>query len=181
MEKLSGTASVGMEAHLGFCSNFHTPARVVLVEDRGTTYNPTMAAAARNPAPGGTETILLVQPEPESRTLAAFMLVRLGYTVLEARSAMDALKLFEDRGATVDLLLAEMRMPRCYGQELAWSLAARNPALRVLFMADPERAMRRRPAFLPRPFTMRTLAKGVRDALDRPVRRPKTMTAGTAV
>jgi two-component system cell cycle sensor histidine kinase/response regulator CckA len=139
-----------------------------------------MAAAMSAPAPRGTETILLVQPDPESRALAAFMLARLGYTVLEAHNAMEALKIHDERGGGVDLLLAEARMPRISGQELAEVLGARAGKLRVLFMADADYArLSRRVAaqkhlsFLPRPFTMRVLAEGVRSALDRPfARRP---------
>jgi len=137
-----------------------------------------------DPAPQGTETILLVQPDPESRTLAAFMLTRLGYTVLEAHNAMEALKIHDERGGGVDLLLAELRMPRVSGQELAEVLEARASKLRVLFMTDADYArLARRIAsqkhvsFLPRPFTRRVLAEGVRSALDQPVR-PKAMAAG---
>ena len=137
-----------------------------------------------DPAPRGTETILLVQPDPESRTLAAFMLTRLGYTVLEAHNAMEALKIHDERGGGVDLLLAELRMPRVSGQELAEVLEARASKFRVLFMTDTDYArLARRIAaqkhvsFLPRPFTMRVLAEGVRSALDQPVR-PKAMAAG---
>jgi two-component system cell cycle sensor histidine kinase/response regulator CckA len=138
-----------------------------------------------DPTPRGTETVLLVQPEPESRTLAAFMLARLGYTVLEAHNAMEALKIHDEHGGGVDLLLAELRMPRVSGQDLAQVLEARSGTLRVLFMADVDYArLARRIAdqkhlsFLPRPFTMRVLAERVRDALDRPVRSQKTMAAG---
>jgi CheY-like chemotaxis protein len=40
--------------------------------------------------PRGSETILLVEPDPETRKLAAFMLSKQGYTVLEARNAAEA-------------------------------------------------------------------------------------------
>jgi DNA-binding NtrC family response regulator len=144
-----------------------------------------MIEALSDPAPRGTETVLLVQPEPESRTLAAFMLARLGYTVLEAHNAMEAVKIHDERGGGIDLLLAELRMPRVGGQELAEVLEARATTLRVLFMADADytRLARRMAAlkhlaFLPRPFTMRVLAEQVREALDRPVRSQKVMAAG---
>jgi DNA-binding NtrC family response regulator len=144
-----------------------------------------MTGALSDPAPRGTETVLLVQPDPESRTLAAFMLARLGYTVLEAHNAMEALKIHDERGGGIDLLLSELRMPRVSGQELAYVLESRADTLRVLYMADADYArLARRIAaqkhleFLPRPFTMRVLADRVRDVLDQPVRRPKIMTAG---
>ncbi len=124
-------------------------------------------------APRGTETILLVEPDPETRTLAAFMLTRLGYSVLEAHNAMEALKIYDERASGVDLLLAEAVMPRVNGHELAKLLGARDPAMRTLFLADEEyERMSRRVAaqksvlFLVRPFTMRALAARVRKALD---------------
>ncbi len=123
--------------------------------------------------PRGTETILLVEPDPETRTLAAFMLTRLGYSVLEAHNAMEALKIYDERASGVDLLLAEAVMPRVNGHELAKLLGARDPAMRTLFLADEEyERMSRRVAaqksvlFLVRPFTMRALAARVRKALD---------------
>jgi two-component system, cell cycle sensor histidine kinase and response regulator CckA len=134
--------------------------------------------------PRGTETILLVEPDPETRTLGAFMLTRLGYSVLEAHNAMEALTIYDERGSGVDLLLAEALMPRVNGHELAKLLSARDAAMRTLFLADEgyERLARRVAAqksvlFLVRPFTMRVLAAKVRKALDVPAGQAKTTAA----
>jgi DNA-binding NtrC family response regulator len=141
-----------------------------------------MAAPKTEPLPRGTETILLVEPDPESRTLASFMLSRLGYHVQEARNALEAVKLYDERGGGVDLLMAEVRMPRVNGEELAQVLGARDGAMRILYLGDPDchRLARRIAAqklvpFLARPFTMRVLAGCVRQALDRPAQRPRTL------
>ena len=45
--------------------------------------------------PRGSETILLVEPDPETRKLAAFMLCKQGYTVLEARNAAEAFQHYQ--------------------------------------------------------------------------------------
>ena len=134
--------------------------------------------------PRGTETVLLVEPDAETRTLGAFMLTRLGYSVLEAHHAMEALKLYDERGGGVHLLMAEARMPRVNGHELARLLGARDPSLRTLFLADEgyERVARRASAeknvhFLVRPFTMRVLATCVRKALDHSATRTRTTAA----
>jgi two-component system, cell cycle sensor histidine kinase and response regulator CckA len=125
--------------------------------------------------PRGSETVLLVEPEPETRTLAVFMLSKQGYRVLEARDAPEATRLYEEHGSTIDLLFTEALMPRGNGPELAQALAARNPRLKVLYLSDRQYARisarlasPRGSAFLPRPFTMGILAAKVREVLDRP-------------
>jgi len=126
-------------------------------------------------APRGNEVVLLVEPEPETRKLAAFMLTKQGYRILEARNAMEAVKLYDEEQGCVDLLLTEAAMARVNGHELAQMLTERHPELRVLFLADSqyERLTRRIAAdkgltFLQRPFTMRLLAGKVRQVLDTP-------------
>lgn len=114
------------------------------------------------------ESILLVEPDPQTRVLAAFMLERLGYEVTQTRSGAEALA----AGGPFDLLLSEAVMSRLNGLDLADMLRAAQPSLRALFLADAEyeRIARKAPGkrglrFLRRPFTMSTLAAAVRDAL----------------
>jgi DNA-binding response OmpR family regulator len=129
-----------------------------------------------DPIPRGSETILLVDPDPAPRKLAGFMLGKQGYRVLEARSAAEAVILVRETGDPIDLAIVELHLPRVNGRELARQLQELRPAIRVLFMSDPEYAtfLRRLavPAsleFLRKPFTMRSLADHVRRVLDRPV------------
>ena len=95
--------------------------------------------------PCGSETVLLVDADPEPRKLAAFMLQRRGYTVIEARSTADALYLCESWSARPDLLLTEILMPGMSGTDLAAKVVALQPELRVLFMSrmDYNRVARR--------------------------------------
>jgi DNA-binding NtrC family response regulator len=132
-----------------------------------------MRLSAESP-PRGTETVLLVEPEPETRKLAAFMLAKQGYQVLEAHNAAEAVRLYEQHGR-VDLLFTEAVMSRVNGHDLAKELLSRDPALRVLYLSDAayERiargaAAQKGLAFLPRPFTMGALASKVRQVLDCP-------------
>jgi DNA-binding NtrC family response regulator len=125
--------------------------------------------------PRGNETVLLVEPEPETRKLAAFMLSKQGYQVLEARNGSEAYQLYEQRGAEVDLLLIEALMSQVNGHQLARMLEAKNPRLRVVYISDAEYARmarriaaRKKLAFVQRPFTMRLLADKVRQVLDQP-------------
>lgn len=125
--------------------------------------------------PRGTETILLVEPEPETRKLAAFMLEKQGYRILEAHNSIEAIHLYEEYGPAVDLLFTEALMSKVNGHELAQLLLARDPGLKVLYLSDLDYArLTRRIAvqkgliFLSRPFTMRALAGKVRQVLDAP-------------
>jgi two-component system cell cycle sensor histidine kinase/response regulator CckA len=118
----------------------------------------------------------LVEPEPETRKLALFMLSRLGYTVIEARNAEEALKIWEEHGFGVSLLVTEAPMSKMNGHELAQLLTRSNPALRVLYLSDAgyERLARRAAGekgllFLQRPFTIQSLSAKVRQTLDVPM------------
>lgn len=126
--------------------------------------------------PRGSETILLVEPDPETRKLAAFMLSKQGYTVLEARNAAEAFEHYRERGWQVDLLLTEALMCEVNGQELARVLEAKDPRLRVVYISDTDdrrltRRNRTKPVLVLRPFTMRLLADKVRQVLDGQSRR----------
>ena len=58
----------------------------------------------------GNETILVVDDEPMARSLAITMLTRHGYTVMEASSGEEALRLLENSpGLRVDLLFSRHR------------------------------------------------------------------------
>lgn len=127
----------------------------------------------RPPMRGGTEHVLLVDDDPLVRGVTETTLLDLGYTVLSARSAVEALELFEARPAGVHLLLSDVVMPLMSGRELARRLRARNPALPVVFISGyldgsrgelehGEAATR----FLAKPFLRADLAACVRAALD---------------
>ncbi len=159
------------------CSYTRSGGDRIGVESRSTLESAVMHPP-QEPAPGGAETILLVEPEPETRKLALFMLSKLGYTVIEARNAEDALKAWEEQGFGISLLVTEAPMSRINGHELAQMLTRQNPALRVLYLsdADYERLARRAAGekglmFLQRPFTMQSLSGKVRQALDKPIAR----------
>ena len=90
-------------------------------------------------APRGSETILLLESDPETRKLAAFMLGKQGYSVLEARNRTEAFALFNQRAGDVELLLLEARRGSC---QLAEEVKQYQPHVRVLFMcSDPARGV----------------------------------------
>ncbi|MBK6683822.1 MAG: PAS domain-containing protein [Deltaproteobacteria bacterium] len=124
------------------------------------------------PASVDGETLLLVEDEDQVRILARKILRRLGYRVLEARGAEEALR--TAAGAPrVDLLLTDVVMPKTSGRELAAVLKDRFPHLKVLFMSGytddavmRQGALPEGTAFLQKPLTPDGLAKKLREVLD---------------
>ena len=114
------------------------------------------------------ETILLVEDEPAVRQLFAQALTRAGYRVYEARNGQEAIKLFDEVGADVDLLLTDMRMPYMGGAELAEQLRQRRLTLKLLCISGyPGTDAGLQVDFLAKPFSRDDLLKKVREILDR--------------
>ena len=86
-------------------------------------------------AHGKVSNVLVVEDEPRVRQLVAKVLRRRGFVVLEAEDAEAALRLFGDQAPDITLLLTDLVMPGMNGQELADSLAAAHPQLKVIFMS----------------------------------------------
>ncbi len=119
----------------------------------------------------GTETILLVEDEAQVRAMTRAALKRLGYKVLEARAAGDALMISDDESIVFDLVLTDVVMPGMNGVELAHRIVAARPASRVLLMSGylddgHARLDASRFPFIQKPITPEILAVRVRAALD---------------
>jgi signal transduction histidine kinase/ActR/RegA family two-component response regulator len=125
--------------------------------------------------PSGTETILLVEDEVSVREAAGRVLRTQGYTVLEAANGEEALWMAESRnGDPIDLLLTDMVMPRMGGLATAEQILRMYPSIKVLFMSGytgnakiQHGALARPVDLLQKPFSHATLAREVREALDR--------------
>ncbi len=123
-------------------------------------------------APGGAETVLLVEDEGSVRDLAREILETRGYTVLEARDGAQALGIAERHGGPIALLLTDVVMPGMSGPELARRLTGLRPGLKVLYVSgytDRGVAPGEGPpaaVLLQKPFTPGVLAGKVREVLD---------------
>jgi CheY-like chemotaxis protein len=133
------------------------------------------ASAAPAPAawPRGDETVLVVEDEPEVRSLTRRVLELSGYTVLEAGNGIEALALARGLDAPVPLLLTDVVMPEMGGPELAQELVRLWPGLKVLFMSgysDGPLGSRflvsPSAPLLQKPFSPAQLAGAVRTLLD---------------
>jgi PAS domain S-box-containing protein len=86
------------------------------------------------PAPKLLGTALLVDDEDLVRMSTADMLIDLGFEVVEASSAEEAIRLIAE-GLAPDLLVTDHLMPGLSGAELARDLRLKRPDLRVLIVS----------------------------------------------
>jgi PAS domain S-box-containing protein len=134
---------------------------------------PAASKVDRRRLPGGTETLLLVEDEAAVRSSARRLLERQGYSVLEARHGADALRIVEESGRSIDLVVTDLVMPEMGGKELAERLRAHRPGLKILFMSGyTEKAiaadgvMPPHTGFVEKPFTVEQLMRRLREILD---------------
>ncbi len=121
---------------------------------------------------GASGTILVVEDEEAVRMLAARVLEEIGYTVFEAESGVDALKLLTERGSSVDLIITDLVMPGMSGQELIERLQSMDAAPCVLFISGytdddiiGDASSEAEIAFLQKPFTPDALARKARETI----------------
>jgi two-component system cell cycle sensor histidine kinase/response regulator CckA len=126
-------------------------------------------AADEGAAGESRESILLVEDEPAVRQLFATALTRAGYRVFEARNGQEALKVFDEHGDAIDLLLTDMRMPYMGGGELAQVLRSRRKTLKLICISGYPGAVESELTedFLAKPFSREDLLAKVREVLDR--------------
>jgi two-component system cell cycle sensor histidine kinase/response regulator CckA len=147
----------------------------------GTTFTVTLPLAepalepapkpAPEPAAAAARTVLLVDDEDAMRTVARRVLERAGYRVLVARHGADALRLLEEHGPAVDVLLSDVVMPEMGGVELAARAVERLPGLPVVLMSGyagvdvgPIGRDGGVQGFVQKPFTAEALLAAVRGA-----------------
>jgi PAS domain S-box-containing protein len=150
---------------------------------RGTTfkiYLPRVDAPVERVAPppetrppAGTETILLAEDNEMVRPLAAALLRKFGYTVLEAENGARAVAVASDHQGPIHLLVSDVIMPGASGRELARRIAATRPETRVLYVSGytddaivQHGMLEPGLHFLQKPFTPAALARKVREVLD---------------
>ncbi len=128
----------------------------------------TFAPAA--PAEGSGATVLLVEDEAAVRVTARRILERRRYTVLEARHGADALLLWREHGARVDVVVTDLRMPELGGRELVELLRAEAPSLPVVYLSGytdqrPAESPAGCDTFVDKPFSVEALLASVERAL----------------
>jgi two-component system cell cycle sensor histidine kinase/response regulator CckA len=124
---------------------------------------------ARRPA-----TILLVEDEEIVRRVSRSMLLTLGYQVLVAADGPEALQLWAEHAAKIDLLLTDMVMPGgMTGLQLGRRLRQAKPEMKIVIMSGysstvaPTEVLRDAGiGFLAKPFDSTSLAHAIYHGLD---------------
>jgi len=135
----------------------------------------------------GTETVLVVEDEDGVRALARQVLEKHGYTVLAARSGVEALAMAENCARIrhpIHLLLTDVVMQQMSGRQLAEEIERRFPGIKVLFMSGytndavlQRGVLAEGSAFLQKPFSTEALVGKVRELLDAFAARPSDPSA----
>ncbi len=129
--------------------------------------------AAAGPGTGG-GTILLVDDEEMIRDYARRVLEHYGYSVITAGDGEEALDLYVRNRDRLDLVILDLSMPHLTGTEVLDRIRAVDPRAKVILSSGyptgtgfdtPGSA--RADAVLPKPYRSETLARLVREVLER--------------
>jgi PAS domain S-box-containing protein len=123
--------------------------------------------------PTGSECILLVDDEDSLIDLGKNMLKKLGYRVETSIRPIEALETFQAAPHQIDLVISDMTMPNMTGDILAAELRQIRADIPIIICTGySERINEQRAAelgiqgLIMKPFTIRRLAKMVREVLD---------------
>jgi PAS domain S-box-containing protein len=121
----------------------------------------------------GSETILLVEDDRAVLDLTREILEDVGYRVITAGDGEQALALFRDQPAGIDVLVTDVVMPGLSGLALTRAIRAIRPELSVICMSGhtehvilEDGLLETVSAFIQKPFTPDSFARTVRDVLD---------------
>jgi two-component system cell cycle sensor histidine kinase/response regulator CckA len=152
---------------------------------RGTTFrvflpvlDPAEKSSSNSPFPpspaSGHEGILLVEDDEVVLKVTRAMLEVMGYRVVTAEDGDQALRLWPQHAAGIDLLLTDIVLPGgMSGHQLGDRLRSLKPKLKIVLMSGYTAEITKGEAFhaagiglLAKPFDSRTLASTLRRCLD---------------
>ena len=116
------------------------------------------------------ETILVVEDEPEVRELACVFLKSAGYHVLTAEDGLQALETAKRFGNSIQIVLADIVMPKMRGPDLAKELKTLLPHVKIVYMTgyldqnNTDNCLHDA-FFLQKPFSRETIVHQVAEAV----------------
>jgi CheY-like chemotaxis protein len=160
-----GHINVYSEKDHGTAFNFYLPASLRKVTEEAAP----LAPAVRR----GSETVLLIDDEEMIIDVGCGLLKELGYTVIPARSGLEALDIYRQRHAGIDIIVMDIIMPRMSGGETFDQLKQINPQARVLLSSgysingQASQIMERGcNGFIQKPFNLQQLSVKLRQILE---------------
>jgi CheY-like chemotaxis protein len=123
---------------------------------------------------GGNENILIAEDNEGLREAAKEILESLGYRVLLAKDGADAVRVFEENHASIDLVFMDVVMPHLNGPEAYTQMCGIKPDVPVLFTTGyaseatllSVRSVEKS-AVLQKPYGSQYFAKKLREILDK--------------
>jgi len=119
------------------------------------------------------KTILVVDDDDFVLDVVEAHVDQLGHKILLASNGHEALEISRSHKGKVDLLLTDVVMPNMNGLELAETLVADRPDIKVIFMSgclqpsiDPNNTPSFENGFVRKPFSGKTLLTHIKKALN---------------
>jgi CheY-like chemotaxis protein len=126
----------------------------------------------------GTETVLIVDDEPDVRCFLEIVLKSHGYRVLSARSAETALEMAPLPPGEIHLLFSDVGLPKIDGFELSLRLRQIQPRLKTILCSGyTDGSLKTRmteqgiDGFVPKPYNTKELLQTIRAVLDKEERK----------
>jgi two-component system, cell cycle sensor histidine kinase and response regulator CckA len=149
--------------------------RILLPRRQGDEADEPVKQEAVKPAADltGRGAILLVEDEEAVRAFASRALASRGYTVLEAETGLDALRVAEKAAEPIDLIVSDVIMPEMDGPTMLTELRRRGLTAKVIFVSGyaDDAFARNLPegqefVFLPKPFSLKQLIETVKGLMN---------------
>jgi len=120
----------------------------------------------------GRKTILLVDDNAAARKSMQRVLLDAGHLILAACNGKEALQMFAEHSAAIDLLIADCMMPGMSGQELAETVLRQKPGMKALLISGyqdvPVESAVGAVELIRKPFSRRALIERVVEVMQSP-------------